>query len=128
MAEIPNSESERYVVRADAAMYHDGVRVVEMNCCGFSFAAAHEDWTRPSSEWVEQYTCPICAPPEITDEMVERTARALWEYDERQFSKDSPPFYVTPWDDTTDTNRDDECKRARRALAAAFSTSRKDQP
>lgn len=45
--------------------YHDGVRCVEMPCCGFTFDADHTDNGSDSPT----YTCPLCHPdPPIRSE------------------------------------------------------------
>jgi hypothetical protein len=39
--------------------FHEGVRCVEMPCCGFTFDADHAD---EGGDWLV-WTCPNCQPP-----------------------------------------------------------------
>lgn len=44
-------------VGVEDATFIEGVRVVEMRCCGFSYDAIHTD-----GHDTEAYTCPLCKP------------------------------------------------------------------
>lgn len=51
-------------IHIDLATFHDGVRVIEMPCCGFSFDAIHTEIGNS-----DYYTCPDCEPREENGEV-----------------------------------------------------------
>ena len=58
-AEKPVWPEVAWRILVQDASFSDGVRVVEMSCCGFRFDADYTDGDNN-----ECYTCPLCEPPE----------------------------------------------------------------
>lgn len=53
----PEWPEVNYRIHEQFAIFHEGVRVVEMPCCGFTFGAIHRDTLNEP-----YYSCPLCAP------------------------------------------------------------------
>lgn len=62
MSEKPEYPEVSWRIAEALATYKEGVKVVIMPCCGFSFDAVHTDDVEPEG----YYTCPLCSPIEET--------------------------------------------------------------